>query len=1051
MKKCKKIVSILVILILMLSLFSSLPQFVFATTITIGAGSYTDTLPRRQVGPPPTVYKTSNLTGAIPTNSWESSILWTQYSEAMYPHPLSVKFTSNGLEVGKPVKSGEGSSAYTGRFVLWQHRIDMTIKNSSYSSYTDARADKITDWSFDGVLTSGTTTVLKATITKGSPYIYFDFPTGNPQIIFPSVPTVFYGNSSSQYLGITINGISYGLFAPSGATWSGIGTTTLTCNLPSGKTYFSIAVLPDNSTTTLNYFKDRAYAFITNTQVSWSYDANTSEVTTTFTITTTAKEGTNLDTIICLYPHQWRNNSLSYLSYTYNTVRGLMKTILGRSFTTKYKYYGILPTMPLNGSDTATLNNLLNSESTTMSSSDTYWNGKEQNRVSSIIQLAKMNNNTTVMNNAISALKNNLQNWFTYSGTSDSKYFYYNSTWGTLIGYPASYGTNDQINDHHFHYGYFINAAAQIALVDKNWASQSQWGGMVNLLIKDIANWERTDTGFPFLRYFDPYEGHSWASGHANFVDGNNQESFSEAMNAWQAIILWGTVTGQTAIRDLGIYLYTTEAEAMYNYVFALYNDVIDHSGVYNWHYASLIWGGKYCAEIWWDAGSVANFAAQSRGIELLPITGGSFYLAKDKTYVQNYYNEMLTQGGTSEPSCWQDIWYMYLALANPSLALSKWNTSIQNETGQAKSFTYVWLNALNTLGTPDFSTTANYPLYQVFNKNGTKAYVVCNPTDTQLTVTFSDGKVVTASANSLTVDSGGSSSQTNIALNKPATALSIENSNYPASYAFDGNLSTRWSSAFSDPQWIAVDLGATYNITGVKLYWETAYAKSFQIQVSTDNINWTTVYSTTNGTGGVNDITFAPVNARYVRMYGTERGTQWGYSLWEFEVYGTPSGNSSYLPQTAWYLFNQQTSGVTPAGENLQTNNSSVTGWQPTTTITTTTKHWYSPVINGTYKAGTWQFILWTNSPGSSSQVKVEIYKVNSDGSGATLIGSQTVDVNSTGTGNHQSVFNISTSSDISFNNQRIRVSITKVSGVDCTMAYNTNDFPTRLITPAP
>jgi len=915
MKYSKRIINFLLILVFIFTLVWPMGSYVFAGTITVGAGSYTDSLPSGQVGPPTTVYKTSNLTGGIPTNSWESSILWTQYSEAMYPHPLSVKFTSNGLEVGKPVKSGEGTSAYTGRFVLWQHRADMTIKNSSYSSYTDARADKITDWSFDGVLTSGSSTVLKATITKGSPYIYFDFPTGKPQIVFPAVPTVFYGNSSSQYLGITINGVSYGLFAPAGATWSGIGTTTLTCNLPSGKTYFSVAVLPDNTTSTLTYFKDRAYAFITNTQVSWSYNPNTSEVTTTFTITTTAKEGSNLDTIICLYPHQWRNNSLSYLSYTYNTVRGLMKTILGRSFTTKYKYYGILPTIPLNGSDSSTLNNLLNSESTTISSPDTYWNGKEQNRVSSIIQLAKMNNNTTVMNNAISALKNNLQDWFTYSGTSDSKYFYYNSTWGTLIGYPPSYGTNDQINDHHFHYGYFINTAAQIALVDKNWAAQNQWGGMVNLLIKDIANWDRTDTRFPFLRYFDPYEGHSWASGHANFVDGNNQESFSEAMNAWQAIILWGTVTGQTAIRDLGIYLYTTEAEAMYNYVFDLYNDVIDHSGVYNWHYASLIWGGKYCAEIWWDAGSVANFAAQSRGIELLPITGGSFYLAKDKTYVQNYYNEMLTQAGTSEPSSWQDIWYMYLALANPSLALSKWNTSIQNETGQAKSFTYVWLNAINTLGTPDFSVTANYPLYQVFNKNGTKTYVVYNPTDSQLTVTFSDGKAVNAEANSLVVN----------------------------------------------------------------------------------------------------------------------------------------NGNSSYLPQTTWYLFNQQTSGVTPAGENLQTNNSSVTGWQPTTTITTTTKHWYSPVINGTYKAGTWQFILWTNSPGSSSQVKVEIYKVNSDGSGATLIGSQTVDVNSTGTGNHQSVFSISTSSDISFNNQRIRVSITKVSGVDCTMAYNTNDFPTRLITPAP
>lgn len=128
MKYSKRIINILLILVFILTMVWPMGSYVFAGTITVGAGSYTDTLPSGQVGPPSTVYKTSNLTGGIPTNSWESSILWSQYSEAMYPHPLSVKFTANGLEVGRPQKSGEGTSAYTGRFVLWQHRVDMTIK-----------------------------------------------------------------------------------------------------------------------------------------------------------------------------------------------------------------------------------------------------------------------------------------------------------------------------------------------------------------------------------------------------------------------------------------------------------------------------------------------------------------------------------------------------------------------------------------------------------------------------------------------------------------------------------------------------------------------------------------------------------------------------------------------------------------------------------------------------------------------------------------------------------------------------------------------------------
>ena len=131
--------------------------------------------------------------------------------------------------------------------------------------------------------------------------------------------------------------------------------------------------------------------------------------------------------------------------------------------------------------------------------------------------------------------------------------------------------------------------------------------------------------------------------------------------------------------------------------------------------------------------------------------------------------------------------------------------------------------------------------------------------------------------------------SGTNIALYKAATASSLENSGSPATNAFDGNLGTRWSSAWSDPQWIQVDLGATYNILEVVLYWETAYGKSYQIQVSSNATSWTTIYSTTTGFGGTEDLTGLSGTGRYVRMYGTARGTQWGYSLWEFQIYGTP------------------------------------------------------------------------------------------------------------------------------------------------------------------
>ncbi|MFJ6836033.1 discoidin domain-containing protein [Streptomyces sp. NPDC091209] len=142
---------------------------------------------------------------------------------------------------------------------------------------------------------------------------------------------------------------------------------------------------------------------------------------------------------------------------------------------------------------------------------------------------------------------------------------------------------------------------------------------------------------------------------------------------------------------------------------------------------------------------------------------------------------------------------------------------------------------------------------------------------------------------------SGGTTPTTcdtaNAAQGKTATASSTENAASPASAAFDGNTGTRWSSAFSDPQWVQVDLGATSDLCRIDLNWEAAYGKAFQIQASTDGQNWTTLKTVTDGTGGTASYDVSG-QGRYVRIYGTTRGTAYGYSLWEVAVHtGTGSG----------------------------------------------------------------------------------------------------------------------------------------------------------------
>ncbi|WP_447006863.1 discoidin domain-containing protein [Saccharothrix isguenensis] len=135
----------------------------------------------------------------------------------------------------------------------------------------------------------------------------------------------------------------------------------------------------------------------------------------------------------------------------------------------------------------------------------------------------------------------------------------------------------------------------------------------------------------------------------------------------------------------------------------------------------------------------------------------------------------------------------------------------------------------------------------------------------------------------------------TNVALNRPATASSVENGGTPAAAAVDGNTGTRWSSAFADPQWIQVDLGSTQTICRVTLNWEAAYGRAFQIQVSDNASNWNPVYSTTTGTGGVQNLTVAGTG-RYLRVHGTTRSTGYGYSLWELAV-NTETGGVTIPP----------------------------------------------------------------------------------------------------------------------------------------------------------
>lgn len=143
-----------------------------------------------------------------------------------------------------------------------------------------------------------------------------------------------------------------------------------------------------------------------------------------------------------------------------------------------------------------------------------------------------------------------------------------------------------------------------------------------------------------------------------------------------------------------------------------------------------------------------------------------------------------------------------------------------------------------------------------------------------------------------------GAAVDTVISTGKPATASSTEGSSYAAQNAFDGNPATRWASVEAkDPQWVKVDLGSSATVSRVNLTWEAAYAKTYRVEISEDNSTWTRLANETAGNGGTDDWTGLSGKGRYLRVYGTARGTAYGYSLFGVDVYGNFGGTTTPTP----------------------------------------------------------------------------------------------------------------------------------------------------------
>jgi endoglucanase Acf2 len=793
--------------------------------------------PKKTANVPSGAFPTNKWWTSLAYDYIANPTVGSQYGQWMHPRPLSVLATSGGISLrGMPpvysVTSYTNPSCgspntnvpaylqeYHYNYVLsctqtFSQTSDLSIGLSNASGGAlfnppNAQVDGYSDFAVTAYQADGTYT-LRSTFGRGFPFIYFDTSANAAgayvRVVMNSNPypgtcgTVMYfpactsasnvgcdalgngGQLNSNVVGLIAydtsttptKAIPYALFGPTGSTWTcSFGNTLL--NSAAGTSYFSVAIMPDTTSATLQTYQTYAYAFPTTTTAAPTYVPQTQQVTTSFSVTAVAKEGTNTNVLMALFPHQWTyaQAGVPSTSYTYATPRGQMKVTAGNNFQTTMTFRGVLPTLPsVAGSfETMQTYQYVNASWQAMKAynfvnqSDAYFVGKQLGVIAELLRLAALVGHTQAQADFLAALKTWLQDWFTASSGDTHNYFYYNSTWGTLNAFPAnaSFGADYQVNDHHFTYGYYVQAAAAVAQFDPTWATNSQWGGMVKLVAKDAANWDRTDNRFPFMRTFDAYSGQFWASGHCNFAAGCDQESSSEAMNLATAMILFASALPASdpdaaPMLAAAVWMYTHQAETILQYLMNVdgiggvppewQNGTGQFSGIPHPH-PGVLWEDGAAYTSFFNAGQYQYpIRSTIQGINYQPITGGSLYLGYRAGTPTDWIPTATSAiFGDSNLDCtkddWCDIAWEVLALSNGSAALTRFTAfaasppavTYTRQNGETPAHTYHWIQNLVTLGTVDPTFTANIPTFAVFKTAaGVRTFVAYNATSTAST-----------------------------------------------------------------------------------------------------------------------------------------------------------------------------------------------------------------------------------------------------------------------------------------------------------------------------
>ena len=550
---------------------------------------------------------------------------------------------------------------------------------------------------------------------------------------------------------------------------------------PTTGNYFSVTPLGESfSNDMVSFYHQHAYSMVAKSNSSFTVDHEKSLVNTHYSVNVQHLDGKNETSVFGLLPHQWKKTTSTPSSYSVEAMRGTIKMLAADSFDTSMSFAGVLPSFTTPTSSTFDKNkmvsylNRLNDNLVSdgvyndkvdskdyLDNTAPYWNSKALYPLSQGLIIASQLNEGTLKTSFIQKIRIILDDWFTYTGSDDSRYLYYNDTWGSMYYSDDAFSTGTHLSDHHFTHGYLVFASAVLAMHDSTFLDS--YKDIVSLLLKDYESYDHSDDEmYPYLRTFDTYAGHSWSDGFGDTGDGNNQESCGEALNSWVAGYLFGLATDDSQLVDTSIYGFTTELYSIKQYWFDYDETNWFDSGIpasANIHALGMVWGGKNEYQTWFGPSPEYIY-----GIHWLP-TGeylSSYALGSDeKNKLTNIYNTFLKERGGAPKTWFSNMWSIQ-SLCSSSTAISNFDDSkiLADDYPNELSGSYWMVQAMNGLqnhSSTSYAEISSQVASSVYNNGSKEVVLLWNASKKNKTITVHYGenktKEVIASSGFTSID----------------------------------------------------------------------------------------------------------------------------------------------------------------------------------------------------------------------------------------------------------------------------------------------------------